>query len=211
MTRILLLALALVLVGHGGALAHPHVWVTVKAEIVYGADGAVTGVRHKWTFDDMFSTFATQGLDADKDGKLSREELASLAEVNVTSLKEFDYFTYPRVNGKKTTLEAAKDYWLEHSDNMLTLHFTLPLMQSAKAKSFELDVYDPTYFVAFALADTDPIALLSAPAKCELKFNRPAEASANVGQRLSESFFNSLDGKADYGAQFANKIAVTCP
>src|SRR5262245_39643709 len=70
--------------GSNEAQAHPHVWVTVKSELVYGPDGAVTAVRHHWTFDEMFSTFATQGLDTDKDGKLSRDELKGLAEVNVT-------------------------------------------------------------------------------------------------------------------------------
>ena len=45
----------------GTASAHPHVWVTVKSELVYAPDGSVTGVRHAWTFDDMFSVFATAG------------------------------------------------------------------------------------------------------------------------------------------------------
>ena len=64
MTRLFrCLALAvLVLFAAGKAQAHPHVWVTMKSELVYGADGSATGVRHAWTFDDMFSTFATQGL-----------------------------------------------------------------------------------------------------------------------------------------------------
>ena len=77
----------------GPALAHPHVWVTMKSEVVYAPDGTVTGVRHAWTFDDMFSTFATQGIETKKKGEFTREELKPLAEVNVTSLKEFDYFT----------------------------------------------------------------------------------------------------------------------
>src|SRR5262245_119442 len=77
----------------GPALAHPHVWVTMKSEMVYGPDGSLTGVRHAWTFDDMFSAFATQGIESKKKGEFTREELAPLAEVNVTSLKEFDFFT----------------------------------------------------------------------------------------------------------------------
>ena len=32
---------------------------------------------------------AVEGLDTNKDGKYSREELAELAKVNVTSLKDF--------------------------------------------------------------------------------------------------------------------------
>src|SRR5688572_16179829 len=37
-------ALALLVVAP--AQAHPHVWVTMKSEVVYGADGAATGIRH---------------------------------------------------------------------------------------------------------------------------------------------------------------------
>src|SRR3954462_4970847 len=92
---------ALVLLLAGKAQAHPHVWVTMKSELVYAADGSATGVRHAWTFDDMFSTFATQGLESKEKGKFTREELAPLAQVNVESLKEFDYFTVARANGKK--------------------------------------------------------------------------------------------------------------
>ena len=58
-------ALALLaLFAAGKAQAHPHVWVTMKSELVYAPDGSVTGVRHAWTFDDMFSTYATQGLES---------------------------------------------------------------------------------------------------------------------------------------------------
>jgi nickel/cobalt exporter len=31
--------------------AHPHVWVTFHSEVLYSAEGAMTGVRHAWTFD----------------------------------------------------------------------------------------------------------------------------------------------------------------
>jgi ABC-type uncharacterized transport system substrate-binding protein len=57
------------------ANAHPHVWVTLKSDLVFAPDGKIAAVRHAWTFDEMFSVFATQGLDKDGDGKLSREEL----------------------------------------------------------------------------------------------------------------------------------------
>ena len=86
-----LAALVGVAITGGTASAHPHVWVTVKSELVYAPDGSVTGVRHAWTFDDMFSVFALQGLDSKKKGEYTREELAPLADVNVTSLKEYDF------------------------------------------------------------------------------------------------------------------------
>ena len=192
------------------ALAHPHVWVTVKSELVYAPDGAVTAVRHHWTFDDMFSTFATQGLDTDKDGKLSREELKGLAEVNFTSLKEFDYFTYAIGDGNKAAFNDAADYWLEHQNGLLTLHFTLPLKAPVKAKSLHLDIYDGSYFVDFTLAKDEAAKLVSAPAQCKLATAGP-NAAATPGQVPNEAFFKSLDQSSNWGARFASKIVVTCP
>src|ERR1039458_4072189 len=116
------------------ALAHPHVWVTMHTELVYAPDGRITGVKHEWAFDDMFSAFATQGLDTKEKGKFTREELAPLAQVNVESLKEYGYFTYATADGKKTPLtDPAPGYWLDYNNQILTLHFTLPFKTPLKA------------------------------------------------------------------------------
>ena len=191
------------------ARAHPHVWVTVASEVVYAADGTMTGVRHHWTFDDMFSSFAIQGLDTNNDGTFSREELQSLAEVNVTSLKEFDYFTHAKNDGRKMALLDPKDYWLEHANSKLTLHFTLPVKKPVKAKAFEMDIYDTSFFVDFTLQEKDPVKLVDAPAACTLASSKKGTEIA--AKPLSESFFNSLGPTSSFGSQFANKIAVTCP
>ena len=103
MLRIFLVALATLFVA-APAQAHPHVWVTMQTELVYAPDGSITGIRHAWSFDDMFSTFAIQGLESKEKGKFTREELAPLAKVNVDSLKEFDYFTYATADGTKVAL-----------------------------------------------------------------------------------------------------------
>ena len=73
--------------------AHPHVWVDAAAEIVYDDRGRIAAIRHHWRFDEGFSAYALQGLDTDRDGKYSAEELAPLAKENVESLKDFDFFT----------------------------------------------------------------------------------------------------------------------
>jgi len=204
------LLVGLFAVAAGRAQAHPHVWVTVKSEVVYAADGSVTGVQHAWTFDDMFSAFATQGLESKKKGEFTREELKPLAEVNVTSLKDFDFFTNAKADGKKAAFNDPVDYYLEFKDNVLTLHFLLPLKTPVKAKHLQLDIYDPTYFVDFSFAEKDPVALKGAPATCKFAVARPNDP-ASQGRQVGEAFFNSLTSSSDYGAQFANKIAVTCP
>ena len=59
---IVAVALTATAVTGAGAFAHPHVFVTMKSELVYAPDGTVTGVQHSWTFDEMFSAMAIQGL-----------------------------------------------------------------------------------------------------------------------------------------------------
>jgi ABC-type uncharacterized transport system substrate-binding protein len=208
---LLLAAAAWLAADIGAASAHPHVWVTVKSELVYAPDGALVAVRHHWTFDEMFSTFATQGLDANGDGKLSREELQSLAEVNVTSLKEFGYFTRVKADGKRAPITDPKDYWLDFQNNALTLNFTLPLKTPVRGKAVELEVYDGTYFVDFALAKEAAVTLVSAPAECKIDVFAPKDAAPSGAQPLDESFFNALGPGASFGAQFANRILVNCP
>jgi len=213
-TRLLRLSafvLAGLMAASAGALAHPHVWVTMKSELVYAPDGSVTGIRQAWTFDDMYSTYALQGLESKQKDVFTREELAPLAEVNVTSLKEFDYFTFAKAGGKKLafTDPDMKDAWLEFKDSMLTLYFTLPFKTPVKAPALDIEVFDPTYFVDFSFADNEPVKLVGAPARCQFKTKKPTDAEVNVNMKsLTES--NFLDS-SNYGAMFANKISVTCP
>ena len=130
---LLLLAGTLAL-GASAAQAHPHVWITAISELIYAPDGSMTGVRHAWTFDDMFSTYALQGIETKTKGVYSREELGPLAQTNVESLKEFGYFTFAKADGKKAKFQEPVDYFLEYKDAALTLHFTLPLKTPVKAE-----------------------------------------------------------------------------
>ena len=193
------------------ASAHPHVWVTMRTELVYAPDGRITGIRHAWSFDDMFSTFATQGLESKEKGKFTREELAPLAKVNVESLKEFDYFTYATADGKKAELaEPAPDYWLDYADEVLTLNFTLPFKTPLKAKELKVEIYDPTIFVDFSFAKEKPAQLVGAP-KCRLDVVLPREMTFAEGKKLSEIPADQPNTTMAWGAQFASRLLVHCP
>ncbi|MBS0530307.1 MAG: DUF1007 family protein [Proteobacteria bacterium] len=191
------------------ASAHPHVWVTSSSELLYAPDGALTGVRHVWTFDRTFSAYAVEGIESKTKGVYSREELAPLAQTNVESLKEFGFFTFAKAEGKKHKFLEPVDYFLEYRDEALVLHFTLPLKTPFKTKQLALEIYDPTYFVDFALAETEPVKLVGAPASCGTSIERPTDGSATAKQ-LSEDAFENGDNST-YGARFANKITVDCP
>jgi ABC-type uncharacterized transport system substrate-binding protein len=210
LARTLLIALTTLVFAHPAG-AHPHVWVTMQTELIYAPDGSITGVRHHWAFDDMFSAFATQGLDSKEKGKFTREELAPLAKVNVESLKEYDYFTYATADGVKTPLtEPAPDYWLDYKDEVLTLNFTLPFKTPVKAKELKLEVYDPTIFVDFSWAKDTPVQMVGAP-HCKAEVVKPREMTFAEGKALSAIPADQQNTTMAWGAQFANRILVHCP
>ena len=205
----LLSASVVLAIGAGTAQAHPHVWVTAASELIFAADGSITGVRHAWIFDDMFSTYALQGIATRKKGVYSREELAPLAQTNMESLKEFAFFTFARVDNKKQKFADPIDYYLEYKDAALVLHFTLPFKTPIRATKLALEIFDPSYFVDFSLQKKDPIHLVGAPANCTLAVQRPSDGTT-IAQKLNEDTF--LNGaNANFGAMFANKISVDCP
>ena len=209
--RFLLAALACMVFALPAA-AHPHVWVTMQSELVYAPDGSLTGIRHRWAFDDMFSAFATQGIAAKQKGKFNRAELAPLAKTNIESLKEYKYFTYATADGKKAPFSDPRPpYWLDYKNSILILNFVLPFKHPVKAKSLKIEIYDPTIFVDFEFAKQTPVHLVGAPAACKLDVELPHDITAAQSQKLGEAFFNSLSASQNWGAQFANKILVNCP
>jgi ABC-type uncharacterized transport system substrate-binding protein len=193
-------------------MAHPHVWVNARAEVMYDGSGNVSAVKHIWTFDQQYSSFATVGLDANKDGKLSREELKDLAKVNAESLLEFEYFTFAKSAGKKVEFAQPSDYWLEWHNEALTLFLTLPVKSTASGRTFTLEVYDPTFFVSFAFDEgKDAVQLASAASGCSISIKRPAADVVANTQSLSETFFQSLSAASEFGQQFANRAIIACP
>lgn len=185
-----------------GANAHPHVWVTMKETVLYDK-GSVTGLQQAWTFDEFYTQQAIEGLDKNGDGKYSREELAELAKVNIDGLKEFDYFTYAKLGETPLKFKPPIDYWLDYSDKgILTLHFTLPLEKplSSETPRFNFAVFDPSFFIAFDYAETDPVKLsASAPTGCKAAIHEPAEDSDT--QQLNNAFSRALGGPAQQQQQ----------
>jgi ABC-type uncharacterized transport system substrate-binding protein len=206
------IAAVLALAWMASAQAHPHVWVAVRSEVVFAADGKVLGVRHAWEFDEMYSAFAIQGLG--RNGKPpTREELADKAKEIVENLPEFEYFTFAKQNGAKAAFKAPEDVYLEANEKkIVTLHFLLPLETPAPAKKpFSFQVYDPTYFVAFAFEKNNPIRMANAPSGCSASLVEPAPLVAADNQKLSEAFFQNMSPGADFGIKLATRAIVACP
>ncbi len=168
--------------------AHPHVFVEARSELVFDDQQRIEAVRHVWRFDDAFTAFAVQGLDEDRDGTLSQEELQPLAKVNVDSLNEYDYFTALFVGNAEVAFTAPEEYWLDFADGRLTLFYTLPVEEPLlmDGQEAELQVYDPEYFVAFEMTEKDPFVLVDAGSTCTMQVERPEELDYGTAQALAQ-------------------------
>jgi len=195
----------------GFAQAHPHVFVQAKAEVLYAPDGAVRALRHVWRFDEAYSAFITQGLDKNGDGKLSVEELAELAKVNMESLPEVGFFTVAKANGKLQEFGAPTEAGLVFENRILTLTYTLPLKSPAQAnRSFGLEIGDPSYFVAFDIVDAaDAVTARDAPKGCIVRVQRPPKLASDVQQKLAQEDITATPDMSSY--QVTTRALVACP
>jgi ABC-type uncharacterized transport system substrate-binding protein len=200
------------LFGGGVAKAHPHVWVTVESKAITGQGGVITGIQHKWTFDELYSQFAVQGLDKKGGNTPSREDLQELAETNIQSLKDFDYFTTPKLNDKKLALKAPTDYYLELKDGLLSLHFTLPLSQTVALPKDRLSftVGDPSFFIAFEFAKEKPVGFTGEPPKgCTIVLATPEQEKIEM-KKLAESFTKALPSSQPADDIASDTALVSC-
>jgi ABC-type uncharacterized transport system substrate-binding protein len=192
------------------AAAHPHVWVTVETEVELGPKNEIIGFKHRWSFDEFYTRFAIEGLDANGDGTYSKAELQPLADTNVEALKEFNYFTFPTVSGTKLEVGKPKDYYLEYKNKILTLYFTLPLqtpLPADQVRNFSFMVYDPGFYVALSFDRKNPVTIADGRSNCKAKVG---DGRTTTEVPLSNVYGENIDPASNFGAQFAQKVTIDC-
>ena len=143
--------------------------------------------------------------------------MQGLANENTGNLAEFAYFTKLKVAGKEQAFAEPRDARMAMEGDRLTLNFLLPLkVPTAQGRGVAaLEVYDPTYFVSFSLAEgADAVRLPGAAPGCTTTVTRAKNAEptvAQAGQSMTEAMFEALTAASNYGEQFANRAIVACP
>jgi ABC-type uncharacterized transport system substrate-binding protein len=210
--RVTVLAMAAFTIRAAGpAVAHPHVWVVAKSEIVFDETHRFTGIRHFWTFDEAYSAFMTINLDANKDGVPDPDKLADLAKTNMASVAEFEFFTHAKANGKPVAFGQPEQPRQTFSEGRLHLEFMLPVKNPMPPpKVMVLSVDDPSFFVAFSLAPGADAARLAGPKTgCALNVTRPAQV-AEVGKQIVPDEVAASAAPGVVG-DYTSRIILACP
>lgn len=198
----------------GPALGHPHIFVDARIEVIFNDEGRAEGLRLTWTYDDLISlTLLTErGMDADFDGVLTEEELATLNGFDMNWQPGFLGDTYALINGNELILSGPSDWTVSYAEGRLT---------STHYRSFEFAIelddqplivqaYDPGYYTAYTVAG----AVVSGREDCTVDLYEPDRAAADkiLEDALAE-YAGGDAAEAEFpavGSAYAEEARITC-
>lgn len=136
-------------------IAPPHEFADVKAELNF-KNKLLENIVIFWTFDEMASQMIIMNFDADGDNSISNDELNVIETESFKQLKEFNYYTFLKINGEKLAL-AEYDYFnVLLKDNKVIFKYKILSNKITKPVSnLELYINDPEYYTAFKLQKND--------------------------------------------------------
>jgi len=197
------------------ALAHPHIFIDAELDIVFNGNGAVSELRHRWTFDSLFSTWAVQGLDSDGDGTVSPAEMQELAEENVSGLSEYHFYTFAGDGQRDLDFRGVGTPSMSFANDRTTLSFAVaPETPYFVRPDFEIAVNDPEYYVAISFRAPQDVKLIDAPAGCSAVLHPPQELSPELEDQLyalGPDVTQLPEGLANAMRGVQGAIALDCP
>lgn len=203
------------LLAAGPALAHPHVWVDTRVEVILDDANQATGVRIGWTYDDLYSLYVVgdMGLDPDWDGLLTAEEVARLSGFDMKWEPGFAGDTYALLGGQELALSGPQDWTASYAEGRITsTHlrlFKAPV--PVGAVPLIIQAYDPGYYVAYAIP-FDPVLTGGVGCNADVYLPDLDEADRQLQEALQE-FTPDVDLEMQFpavGQAFAEEVRVTC-
>ena len=205
-------ALILGLLGVNPALmAHPHVWIEVHNAITLDDQQRIISIEAYWRFDELYSAFAIQGLDANNDGIYSSKELHPILQDNLEEMQKTKFYTHMQVNDQAQSYGQVEKAETSFEDGYLIMRFSLPLLTPVATAENDIKIatYDPSYYIAMNLAEQQPASLLGPSIEnCQVAIKRPRQAEAPY---LEDSIATTeTDVALKYALQFTAQISVKC-
>ena len=199
----------------GPALAHPHVFIDTRVEVLVNASNQATGVRISWTYDDLYSLFiiGDMGLDPDWDGVLTPDEQARLAGFDMNWDPGFPGDTYAVVNDGELALSRPTEFGASYAKGRITsTHLrTFDAPVALGAVPLIVQVYDPGYYTAYTIAE-DPVLTGGAGCLAET-FIPDIDAADEALLAALQEFTPDVDLEMSFpavGKNYAEEVRITC-
>lgn len=199
----------------GPALAHPHVFIDTRVEVMLDGANRATGLRISWTYDELYSLYVVgdMGLDPDWDGKLTAEEEVRLSGFDMNWDDGFAGDTYALMADSELALSGPAEWSAGYAGGKITsVHvrmFEEPV--PVGAEPLVVQVYDPGYYTAYTIA-LDPVVTGGAGCVAEAYAPDLNAADAALQAALAE-YTPDMDLEMEFpavGKNFAEEVRVTC-
>ena len=120
------------------------VYPTIKVK-----NNITTNINFKWKIDEMTSSLLIMEFDTNSDGKIDNKENFFIYGTYFLPLKDFNFYTDIRINGKMQTLPKPKNFKATIEDNRIWYSFDIEKKYNIKNTKF--DFGDEDFFVAMIL------------------------------------------------------------
>jgi len=142
------------------AIAHPHVFIVQRLNVVFGNQG-IEGFEVEWHFDDMFSSMIATDYDQNQNSTLEPAEVAVVKEKAFSYIAKYDYFVFVKIDGQPFKVRWIKDFNAVLKNGKLSYHFFVPCHVKAhkQFKKIVIATYDPSYYTAIFFAQKRPASV----------------------------------------------------
>jgi ABC-type uncharacterized transport system substrate-binding protein len=166
-------------------------WIDANLQMQFDDKGRVASVSQSWTFDELFSSYAIQGIKRDTHKMPDQEALDAIAQNWMGALADpmSHYFTDIEQDNralKVSPAEAITARW-DLATERLVLQFSLPLVTpvSPQAGPVSVRVADPTYFVAYSFDPRKISAFNPMPEGCQMRYHATQQLDPFTANRLA--------------------------
>jgi ABC-type uncharacterized transport system substrate-binding protein len=199
----------------GPALAHPHVFIDSRVEVILNDRNEATALRIGWTYDELYTLLflGDLGLDPDGDGLLTQEEEVRMNGFDMKWVEGFDGNTYVLMDETPIALSRPRDWTASYGDGKLSSTHMRDLLPPVTVGEVALIIqaYDPGYYYAHLIV---PPAVVTGGKGCRAQVFEPdLDAAGAELQAALQEYTPDVDVELEFpavGANFADEVRVTC-
>lgn len=197
------------------ALAHPHIFIDARVQVVFDPQGRASGIAMEWVYDDLFSLLLAEEVqvDADADGVLTEDEQRILSDFVTDWPPVFDGDLFVTQDGQPLRLAPPRDHVARMQRGRVIETHLRPFMAPLEMRDpLAIQVYDPGFYTAYDLVSG---ADVGGRAGCSSRVDKADIVAAN---EMVEQLLGGL-AAADIGPEeafpevghvFADTVWVTC-
>lgn len=206
---------ALALLSATPALAHPHIFIDTRYEVILNDRNEATALRIGWTYDELYSLliFGDLALDPDGDGVLTAEEETRLNGFDMKWIEGFEGDTYVLIGGQPVAISGPRDWTASYGEGRLSSTHYRDLVTPMPVGEVPLVIqaYDPGYYVAHVIL---PPAVVTGGTGCTAQvFEADLDAADQALQEALQEYTPDIDLEAEFpavGAKYSDEVRVTC-